>query len=227
MCDFKVVVSKKNFSVENLSFERIVKSKDEFKNYRNEIERIWQESLIDNPSLYNGKCISIDGIQIENEIRVNYQEIEYKTLLGLRGIFEAEKKMTMFPKYGAVGAVLFNNENYFFGVNSDEELKLIGGVIEANELNLISELKREINEEINIRESDLNFHKGLIIIEAYKAVVDFILKVEIKLDTKEILKKFEKRTDNEISRLEIISKNDITKRLEQSSRYFPLLIDIL
>lgn len=228
MDDFKILFSDRNFSNRDLSFNHLAEDSRPIYSYTNEIDAIWLRNLSENPKLYNGSCMEIIELRIGEKLEIDYSPIRYKTFLGLREILP-QKGINPPPKIAAVGALIHNNDDYFFGNSDDNDLKLIGGIIEPKEkdFSIENELKREVFEEINIKPKDISLQNGLIIIEAYKTINLFIFNARLEMDTNELLEKFEQRSDDEITSLKIIPIKDIKERLWQTSRYFPLLTDIL
>ena len=131
------------------------------------IEKFWKDAVKDNPNLYNGQDYVVEKVnETENKIEMLVVKSDYSHYLYNERVGIQQEKYRCCSPWG--GILLLTKDNYFVigEMNSTTSipygLQIAGGGIDVADIengaiNIESNIKRELKEELNLNLEDIDY----------------------------------------------------------------------
>ena len=229
----------------------ILKFEDRKINLPNElkenIERFWKDAVKDNPNLYNGQDYVVETVkETEKEIEMLVVKSDYAHYLYDERVGIKEEKNRCCSPWG--GILLLTKDEYFVigEMNSTTSipygLQISGGGIDITDIengviNIDSNIKRELKEELNLNLDDIDYKIEFIEYPSKtRNAYGFIAIGKIKQTKEELKQVFEQykeyliknNLEIEFNKLIFLKKQSAVKELDELPNYKrPYLRDLI
>ena len=137
------------------------------KELKSSIDKFWIDAIKENPNLYNGQEYAVETVNETNEniemivTKSSYAHYLYDERIGIK-----EDRYRCYSPWG--GILLLTKDNYFVIGEMDKTtsmpccLQVSGGGIDVKDIengtvNIVSNIKRELKEELNLELDDIDY----------------------------------------------------------------------
>lgn len=224
----KKLFSSKILGPDDLKLIEVNRINNDIQEHSGLIENSWKEEILRNANTYNGDIVEFINVIQKNpeEILIEYSPVKYKDLIGLKKLSDELNR-----DFGhiSIGGLLHNKTSYLFEDIGENELRLIGGIVEImnGKLNLRENILKEIEEELGLSQNEIKITNGILGFQTEQGNLIIVCNIEITLDDIEIMNKYKKLRYKELREIAFIKKDNIIEKLNLQGRYFPYLIDLI
>ena len=215
------------------------------KELKNNIESFWTDAIKENPNLYNGQDYVVETVNETKEniemivTKSNYAHYLYDERVGIK-----EENYRCCSPWG--GILLLTKDNYFVIGEMDKTtsmpycLQISGGGIDIKDIengiiNIDSNIKRELKEELNLNLDDIDYKIAFIEYPSKtRNAYGFIALGKIKQSKNDLEKRFEVfkeyliKNELEFNRLVFLNKESALEELDSLNNYKrPYLRDLI
>ena len=239
------IIAKGSFLPQNIEIVLSPKSK---RQTTGDIEEIIAEAWLEietkakneNQMLWNGEGLRLDNLKQENDKLILYtspSDFKTHTCLG-RNINKIEKLgMAYFSAGLIIGGFVETSDNYFIFIDrstksiSRSRIDFIGGIMDkvnaGNGLDLLSHSYQEIEEEINITQSQIESNTILGLVLCNSGNVIIVTSTKLKIKYEEVMEYFSHKHDEEVQDLVKVEKENLANFVSNLGSYRPAALQLL
>jgi hypothetical protein len=211
----------------------------------NKATTIWKNLLKEYQAkglhIWDGNYYRLDNPEevAKGDTKLILSTIHFSTLQAYKVISEeVNLKESQYSNFISTGGLIKTSDNfYIFGkrgktIHSSNVDIIGGGLLESENIvntgkDIENNLYKEMHEEINILESDVNQCNFIGILHNSSMNILFIFRVDLKLSRSEMIDRFNNRSDDEMSELLFIEEKNIKDFLFSLPSYRPLILELI